>query len=159
MSHQNFLKNPEPCVCGCGRYGTPRRKVWAGEEVGHVRECDCARCRGGRQVSKARRRENKTAARLGGTRDPGSGRVSGVDIRVPEVVLIEETANKALVAGVRRWWTGKGTVAKMRRLRDRRSMMSIPIAFVGSWDGKPQVAVMDFEDFAQLVEQAKQAIE
>lgn len=151
-----LLKDKQDCVCGCGLFGTPRKKIWQGETQGHVNRCACRRCVGGRQRAKSRKRENRVAKDLGGQREPLSGGLSGIDVRVGEIVWIEETGNKGLVAGIKRWWTGKGTTSKMARITDRGKAMGVPTAFVGSWDGAPQVAVMDYKSFTDLVEMARE---
>lgn len=162
MTYGELLKpDPQPCVCGCELVGQPRVKIWVGETQGHVKACKCKRCVGGRQRSKSRRRENKIAKDLGGNREIMSGAFTGIDVRVGETVWIEETHNKALVAGIKRWWTGKGTTAKMERLTKRGNQMGVPVAFVASWGtgesgASPQVAVLDYQSFVRLVDMAKQ---
>lgn len=139
--------------------GQPRKKVWAGEEVGHARCCKCRKCTGGRQKAKARKRENKVAKVLGGSRDALSGQLTGKDVTVGDICFIEETANKNLVAGIRRWWSGKQITAKMARTQEVGKRLGVPAVFVASWDNQPQVAVMDFDSLQQLIERVRQAEE
>lgn len=141
------------CPCGCGLHGTARPRAWSDGLDPHVRSCACKRCSGGRQRGIARRREDKVAKAVGGTRDSRSGGLSGVDVR-SLVVEIEETANKSLVAGVRRWWESKQIIAKRERLWSRTHSDAEPV-FVASWDGKPQLAVLEFDSFARLARQAQ----
>jgi len=149
----NVLKpDPEPCVCGCALVGRPRKKVWAGETVGHVAKCPCRRCKGGRQSPKARRREHRIAKDLGGERMALSGALSGVDVTGP--VDVEETAQVNLVRGLFRWWNSRQIQRKVGRLMARRLL---PRAFV-CWDpesrGRRGLVVMEYGDFISLVKQA-----
>jgi hypothetical protein len=130
------------CPCGCGKFGTPRRKAW-GDGLRHVSRCPCPRCVGGRQSGKARRRENKVAKDLGGHRHALSGGLSGADVSAG-YWSFEETSNEAIVRGFRRWWTSKGVRSKLARLFARRGEAH---ALVLSWDGRPQVVVTPYEDF------------
>lgn len=130
------------CACGCGMSGTPRRKAWV--DGFHVRRCACRRCVGSRQRGNARRRENRVANELGGSREVMSGALSGVDVRAGMWVF-EETAEVRIVQGLRRWWSSKQTTTKLARIMARRGEAR---AFVASWDGKPQLVVIPWEDFA-----------
>ena len=38
------LKTKSDCICGCGKYGTPRKKLHRGDSIGHVTSCTCHRC-------------------------------------------------------------------------------------------------------------------
>ncbi len=57
------LKDKADCVCGCGLFGTPRKRP-----LGHIRGCECAQCRGKRNRSKgdAKARVARKALGLGG---------------------------------------------------------------------------------------------
>lgn len=103
---------------------------------------------GGRHRGVSRVRENKVAKATGGTREPLSGGLSGVDGR-SGLWVWEETAQVSLVAGLRRWWTSKGVTSKVARMYGRQG--GERHAFVASWDGKPQVVVMTFEDWSEAV--------
>ena len=48
------------CVCGCGLFGTPRKRP-----AGHIRGCDCAKCRGKRNRSKGLRKQTEARKALG----------------------------------------------------------------------------------------------
>ena len=153
-----LMKEKVDCPCGdpkCDKYGTPKKKMQK-DGLHHVSGCPCKRCAGGRHRANSRRRENTVAKDLGGKREIMSGAFSGIDVRVDEVVWIEETSNKALCAGFKRWWTGKGTTGKLERLHKVARTSRIPVAFVASWDGKPQAVAMSYESFVNLVEAAKQ---
>lgn len=130
------------CPCGCGKFGTPRRKAW-GDGLRHVNLCPCQRCVGGRQRGKSRRRENRIAKDLGGTREPLSGGLSGADV-VTHMWSFEETSNQAVVRGFRRWWTSKTVTTKVARLFARPGEAH---ALVLSWDGMPQVVITPYRDF------------
>jgi hypothetical protein len=142
-----FKPDPVACPCGCGLVGFPRARAWQDGLAPHVKRCACRRCAGGRTGKNARRREHKIARETGGTREPLSGALSGVDVR-SGMWVIEETANVALLAGLRRWWNSKGVRMKLVRLFGR-SHAGEYRAFIASWDGKPRVVVIPYEDFAQ----------
>ena len=48
------------CMCGCGLFGTPRKRP-----AGHIRGCDCAKCRGKRNRSKGLRKQTEARKALG----------------------------------------------------------------------------------------------
>jgi hypothetical protein len=130
----------------CGLHGTPRVKAW-GDGLKHVRGCKCRRCSGGRQRGKARVRENRVAKDTGGTREPLSGGLSGIDGKAGLWVW-EETSQESLVRGLRRWWQSKGVSDKRSRLMNRSGYAR---AFIASWDGRPQVVVVPYDDWAGQV--------
>lgn len=144
MSDKLPLPGPEraDCPCGCGLYGVQRRKAW-GDGLRHVKLCGCRRCVGSRQTGKARRREKRIAADLGGTREPFSGALSGADVKAG-LWSFEETSNETVVKGFRRWWTSKTVTKKTARLFARHGEAR---ALVLSWDGKPQVVITPYVDF------------
>jgi hypothetical protein len=129
------------CPCGCGLFGTPVRRA-RGDGLRHVRGCPCRRCKASRVKPRARRRENRVAKDLGGTRDIMSGAITGADVTAG-LWSFEETSNVALVRGLRRWWESKQIRTKMARLEARPDLH----AFVASWDGRPQLVVSPYEDF------------
>jgi hypothetical protein len=143
----NQLPLPGPlkvlCPCGCGVFGTPKRKAW-GDGLRHVKGCGpCRRCTGSRSKSRASRRENRVARDIGGTREPMSGALSGKDVTAG-LWALEETANVALVRGIRRWWTSDQIRRKTARLM---AQHGVAHGFVCSWDGRPQIVVMPYEDW------------
>ena len=153
----SMMKTKIDCPCGCELYGVERKKLWAGETVGHVKNCKCKRCSGGRHRGRSRVQENKVAKKLGGQREPLSGGLSGIDVRVTsmlgdDIAWIEQTHNVALVRGIKSWWTGKGTTQKMSRITERGHMMGVPVAFGAWWDGKSQVYVLPAESFENLIQ-------
>lgn len=152
MTQQLPLQGPRKmyCVCGCDKYGSPRRKVWRGETVGHVKLCECNRCTGGRVKARARTRENRIAKDTGLTRSYASGAHSGNDLHGS--VLVEETAQTSLVAGIRRTFESKQFQAKTARIRAQNRQ---PWAFLASWDGKPQAVLTDYQSFRELVQLAQ----
>lgn len=115
------LPGPEKadCPCGCGLFGTVRKKTWS-DGSRHVRSCKCRRCEGGRQKPRATVRETKFARETGGERSPLSGALSGYDVRVPLLgggwVYVEETTQEAFCRGLERWWGNAGTQLKLSRL-------------------------------------------
>lgn len=137
----------EECACGCGLYGAVRVKVMR-DGLQHVKGCGCKRCSGARHRPNSRRREHKVAKAVGGTRNIGSGAFGGTDV-AGGVLEVEETANVQLVAGLKRWWLSKQIQDKTAVLR---GMKLRPRAFVASWNGKPQLAVMTFDDLKWLCE-------
>jgi len=54
------LKFKADCACGCGLYGTPRKKP-----LGHIRDCACAQCRGKRNRVKGLKKQRDARKRLG----------------------------------------------------------------------------------------------
>lgn len=83
----------------------------------------------------------------GGAREPLSGGLSGIDGR-SGLWVWEETAQVSLVRGVRRWWESKQVQAKTARLMARHGVAR---AFVLSWDGKPRLVVVPYDDWAGQV--------
>lgn len=143
---ESFHKpEPGPCACGCGLLGRPKVKAWA-NGVRCNKGCQCRRCVGGRQTGKARRRENRIARELGLERSVLSGALNGADL--VGYLEIEETSNVAIVRGLRRWWGSQQVRAKVARLYARPG--TAPKAFVASWDGRPRLVVMEYEDAARL---------
>lgn len=149
MSEFGELLKPElePCACGCGLQGRPRKKVWK-DGTAHVPRCQCRRCKGGRQGGNARRRENRIAKQTGGERAVMSGALSGYDGR-SGLWVWEETSNVALVQGLRRWWESKQIRTKTARLM---ALNGYARAFIATWDGKPRLVVIPYEDWAGQVE-------
>lgn len=135
------------CPCGCGTFGTPRRKAWADGIGPHVRGCPCRRCAGSRHRGKATRRESRIARDTGGSREPLSGALSGVDGRAGLDVW-EETSNESIVRGFRRWVTSKGVTDKTARLM---KVTGVRRHLILSWDGRPRWVVTPYEDWADKV--------
>jgi hypothetical protein len=136
-----------PCVCGCGLEARPRVKAWQDGLGPHARGCVCRRCTGSRQRGRSRVRENKVAKATGGTREPLSGGLSGIDGR-SGLWVWEETAQESIVRGFRRWVTSKGVTSKLARIMARHGEAR---AFVLSWDGKPRWVCVPFDDWAGQV--------
>jgi hypothetical protein len=67
----NYLKPKADCVCGCGLFGTPRVRP-----EGHIRGCNCPRCRGKRNRAKGDAKARKARKALG---------ITGVNSRHEEV--------------------------------------------------------------------------
>jgi len=139
-----------PCPCGCGESGPPRARAWNDGLEAHVRRCPCRRCRATRYKNNASRRERKIGKDLGARRNPGSGAWGGSDI-LGAVCEIEETSNVSLLAGFKRWVTGKGFTTKTAVIHGQTLK---PAAFIASWDGKPRWAIMRYQDFVNLCERA-----
>lgn len=59
------LRETGDCGCGCGLHGTLRSRPWANGITCVKRGCPCARCIGGRNVKKGRRRQNRAGRALG----------------------------------------------------------------------------------------------
>lgn len=145
MTAQLPLQGPQKvaCPCGCGVFGTPRKKAW-GDGLRHVRGCaPCNRCAGSRHGRNASRRERRIATDLGGAREPMSGALSGADVKAGGWSF-EETTNEAVVRGFRRWWTSKTVRTKTARLLARHGEAH---ALILSWDGRPQCVVVPYADF------------
>lgn len=144
------LRELDACGCGCGEYGT-LKKPWRSNGVRCVaHKCKCKQCVGGRQPGNARRRENKIAKATGGTREPMSGNLSGIDGRAG-LDEWEETMEKAVVRGFRRWVESKTVTSKLARLMARRGSRR---HFILTWDGKPRWVVTPFEDWAEFVKES-----
>lgn len=149
----NLKPDPVECACGCGVISAQRVRAWK-DGLNHGRKCACRRCTGGKQSAKARRRENRVAKATGGRREPLSGNLSGIDGR-SGLWVWEETAQLSLVQGLRRWWTSKQVTAKTARLMNRHGVAR---AFIASWDGRPQLVVIPFEDWAgQVLDESESA--
>lgn len=54
----------EPCPCGCGTQGAPRRKVMK-DGLRHVRNCPCKRCTGSRSRRNGAQKQRAARAGLG----------------------------------------------------------------------------------------------
>lgn len=147
-----MLPGPEKtdCPCGCGAFGTPKKKAWR-DGLHHVRGCPCRRCVGGRQRGLERKRINKIAKQTGGTRDPLSGQLSGVDGRVG-LWVYEETSGEAVVRGFRRWIESKTVQSKMARTLLH---TGVNRALILSWRvgnaTKPRWVIVPYEDWAKAV--------
>jgi hypothetical protein len=55
-----MLKAKADCACGCGLFGTPRKRP-----EGHIRGCVCPRCRGQRNRAKGDAKARKARKALG----------------------------------------------------------------------------------------------
>lgn len=154
MTAQLPLPGPEraDCPCGCGLYGVQRRRAW-GDGLRHVKRCQCRRCQGSRHSRKASRRERRIAADLGGSREPMSGNLSGADVKAGGWSF-EETSNEAVVRGIRRWWTSATVRRKVARLYARHGEAH---ALILSWDGRPQLVVVSYEDFVGQFDEGRTA--
>lgn len=117
----------------------------------HVYGCKCSRCEGSRHKNRARLREHRAAQAVGGYRNPGSGAWGGFDTRKGKV-NVEETSNNTIVRGFKRWW---GTKAVTKKLSKLFADTSKPRALVLSWDNKPQIAIMPFEDWERFLRDSK----
>ena len=146
------LKITADCGCGCGLFGTPRRRPWRNGQI-CVNRCQCHRCMGSRFRKRASARERSIAKDTGGARVPLSGQGGGADVS-GHLVDIEETAKESVVRGVRRWWESKTVRTKVTALYSR---ALVPRALVLSWEVSPggpkrrQLVVMTYDDFLELV--------
>ncbi len=91
---------------------------------------------------------------LGGQRSAFSGAINGADVVAP-FIEIEETANEAVVRGIRRWWTSKTVVDKTARLFARPG--HVARVLVLTWDGRKRVVVMRYDDLRLLVRMAEES--
>lgn len=55
--------------------------------------------------------------------------------------------------GLRRWWETKAVSAKVARLM---ALSGVHRALVCSWDGKPRLVVIPYEDWVALVREPEQ---
>lgn len=140
-----FKPDPVACPCGCGIVAQPRRKAWQDGLAPHSRGCPCRRCIGSRQRGKASRRERRIASDMGGDREVFSGALSGVDGRAGLDVW-EETAEKAVCRGIRRWWNTLTVQRKIARLMARTGVRRALVLT----DEKPWLVVMLYEDYTDL---------
>ncbi len=143
--------DPEPCACGCGAVGAARTKAWR-DGLRHSRTCKCSRCMAPLYRRRAAQRERRIAKDLGGKRSPLSGAVNGADVVTAGVIEIEETANEAVIRGIRRWSESKTVSAKTARLFARYG--NVPRALVLVWGNRKRLVVMRYEDFRSLVRMA-----
>ncbi len=148
--------DPEPCPCGCGVVGAARVKPWR-DGLHHAKRCTCHRCMAPLYRKRAAQRERRIAKDLGGERSPLSGAINGADVVAAGLIEIEETANEAIVRGIRRWWESKGVCAKTARLFARYG--DVPRALVLVWDSRKRLVVMRYEDFRSLVHMASTEVE
>jgi hypothetical protein len=149
LTGRPIITGPErqECPCGCQQFGVVRTRMM-GDGLYHVKLCPCRRCQGARHKPRSRAREHKVAKAVGGTRNIGSGAFGGTDVK-GGVLEIEETSNVGLVAGLKRWWLSKQIQDKTEVLMAQKLR---PRAFVASWNGKPQLAVLTFDDLRWLCE-------
>lgn len=140
---QTNFKSTVVCACGCGKEGQPRRKAW--RDGMHVRDCTCRRCVNGERTKAEKKRVTRFGARSGLYRAPNSGRMLGFDLG--GVVAVEETSEQTITKHLKLWWA---TVEVQRKLQRIRRQPRLPWAFVGSWEGKPQLVVMSPDGFSAL---------
>ncbi len=145
MTQVNPRLKPDPaaCVCGCGHIGRPKVKAFKDGLGPHARGCNCARCRGRNTKATSAKRELRKARKVGATRAPLSGALSGYDWRVPLTgggyLFVEETTNQAITRGLERWWDGKGVQEKVARIA------SLPGVFALQTPGLTVLPTTDFE--------------
>lgn len=60
MTTQVAQNSKADCLCGCGLYGTPRKRP-----LGHIRNCKCPKCQGKRNRSKGDTKALKARKVLG----------------------------------------------------------------------------------------------
>lgn len=141
------LKPFVACACGCGE-GRPKVKPF--KDGIHIRGCPCRRCAGRNFKRTASARERRGARKIGGTRAPLSGQLSGYDLIVQlsngDVLVAEETAAEWFCRGPIRWWNGKGVAAKLARLLAQRSYLRAAVM--------PELVVMPRADWDALVQVA-----
>ena len=132
------------CPCGCGTFGALRRKIMR-DGLRHVSRCPCQRCLAPRYKNRARGREHRIAAAVGGRRNLASGAYGGNDT-VGGICTVEETANQHVCRGIR---PSSGTKTVTRKLAGLYSDSSKPRALVLT-DEKPWLVVQTYADFEWL---------
>lgn len=132
------------CPCGCGTFGTARRRAWNDGLEPHVNRCPCRRCKAPRHKNNASRRENRIAKDTGGERSALSGALSGYDGR-SGLHVWEETSQVAITRTFRKWVESKGVTDKLERLMN---LSGYNRHFILSWDGKPRWVCTPYEDWA-----------
>lgn len=143
----------ETCRCSdpnCQVFGTRRRKIMR-DGLAHVSLCICSRCKASRIVKNAKRRERTIERNTGLQRSPGSGQISGFDFH--GACFEEETAQKSVTRGIRRWWESVTVQRKIQRLMSLPRIA--PKALILSWDGRPQLVAMPYEDYRELEQLAR----
>lgn len=148
---QPRLKEKVECPCECGTFGTPKKKI-ARDGLRHVARCPCKRCRAPRFKQNATRRESRIAKDTGGSREPLSGALSGVDGR-SGLHVWEETSARDVVRTAEKWWLSKGVQDKVARLMKQRGVARHLIL---SWGPrlKPQIVITPYDDWASMVKPA-----
>jgi hypothetical protein len=141
------------CPCGCGTFGTPRRKAWRDGLGAHVRGCPCRRCAGSRNTKKAGARERRVARATGGAREPLSGALSGVDGR-SGLWVWEETSNQAITRGFKFWIEGKGVQQKIARMMTKTGVRHALVLSWGEKQIRPKYVVVPYEDWCGLVKES-----
>jgi hypothetical protein len=137
----------DECACGCGTFGTVRRKTM-NDGLQHVNRCPCVRCKSSRYKKNASARERRIANRVAGEREVLSGALSGVDGRAGLHVW-EETSNVAITRGFESWINGKGVQSKIARLMGQRGVYRHLILSTGRGNRvKPAWVVTPYEDWA-----------
>jgi hypothetical protein len=78
MTTQVAQNSKADCLCGCGLFGTPRKRP-----LGHIRNCKCPKCQGKRNRSKGDAKALKARKTLGiGGANTRHEELWGGDIRV-----------------------------------------------------------------------------
>ena len=136
MTTTSMLKEKSECACGCGLYGTPRKKP-----EGHIRGCVCNRCRGQRNRAKGDAKALKARKVLG---------IAGANTRHEELwggdIRVEVKAGAQVKPVATKFFLAEAQSEQHRPFGDHR-----PFALIAMPDGMSDgLVVMRLSAFAEL---------
>lgn len=131
-----MLKDKTDCACGCGLFGTPRKKP-----EGHIRGCECPRCRGQRNRAKGDAKARKARKTLG---------IAGANTRHEELwggdLRVEVKAGAQVKPVATKFYLAEAQSEQHRAFGDHR-----PFALIAMPDGTSDgLVVMRLSAFAEL---------
>ena len=131
-----MLKDKTDCACGCGLFGTPRKKP-----EGHIRGCECPRCRGQRNRAKGDSKARKARKVLG---------IAGANTRHEELwggdLRVEVKAGAQVKPVATKFYLAEAQSEQHRPFGDHR-----PFALIAMPDGTSDgLVVMRLSAFAEL---------
>lgn len=131
----DYLKVKQDCACGCGLFGTPRKRP-----EGHIRGCECPRCRGKRNRAKGDAKARAARKKLG---------IPGVMSRHEEHfggrLRVEMKAGKQVSPIATRFNEARLQSEAARPIGDNRRFMMIAMP-EGTRDGIVLMRLSDFVD-------------
>ncbi len=132
----SMLKNKTDCACGCGLFGTPRKRP-----EGHIRGCKCKRCMGQRNRAKGDAKARKARKTLG---------IAGANTRHEELwggdLRVEVKAGAQVKPVATKFYLAEEQSEQHRPIGDTR-----PFALIAMPDGTSDgLVVMRLSAFAEL---------
>lgn len=129
------LKPKADCVCGCGLFGTPLKRP-----EGHVRGCNCPRCRGKRNRAKGDSKARTARKKLG-----IGGAMSRHEEHWGGRVRVEMKAGKQVDPIATRFNAARAQSEEARPIGDTRPFLMVAMP-EGTSDGIVLMRLSDFVD-------------